>query len=284
MIPSKANALSPPDPYVFTNPILVGGINYGPRYYTSGRTLVTPTLVPGQHTTVLISWGDSLIASTDNSAYTVVNTPNIQDYNINDGGCYLATTPALGCTNENNPPNNGFWIHRLADSLITNSKTQRVILVNMGIGSTTSTLWAMPIFTQRFIVAFNRLTAAGFLNANKVFIIDSLGANDQVAGTSQSTMNTNLNTIISAIRSAGFTSTPCYLALSSFANGSTGGSVGAGIISAIQSSIASNTNCFTGANTDAISVNSRYDQTHYTASGSAQAASLWYNILSPLFP
>lgn len=286
-VPAHAQrfGLSNPDPYTMTNQV-VAGVNYNEVYDYSGRTgPIFPSLVGGEHTTVLVIFGDSLAASTDNAAYVPTNATKVQDFSLKNGGIYQAKTPALSCSDEGVPASNGYWGHRLGDLLINAGKTQRVIVVCIGIGSTGTTLWASPTFSYRFGVTWRRLNSLGLLSANKVFVMSSIGGLDQIQALPSATVTANLNSIIAIIRAAGFTTTPVYLALSSWAGGGTGGVNGTNVRAGIVNAIAGNANVFTGADTDTIGGGAnRYDGNHYTAAGSAAAATLWFNVLSPLFP
>ena len=203
---------------------------------------------------------------------------------MQNGGVYQAQTPALSCTDEGVPASNGYWGHRLGDKLINAGKTQRVIIACIGIGSTGTTFWATTQFSWRFGVAFRRLSSLGLLSANRVFLLSSLGGLDQTQALSSGTVQVNLNTIITAIRAAGFTTTPIYLALSSWAGGGTGGANGTNVRTGITAAIAGNSNVLTGADTDTIVIGSRYDTNHYKATGSDTAATLWFNVIQGVFP
>lgn len=279
----RSSGISAPDPYTMTDQT-VSGVSYNESYNYTGRTQLFPSLVGGQHTTILIIFGDSLGASTDNVAYTPTNGSAVQNFSLQNGGVYQATTPALSCTDEGVPASNGYWGHRLADKLINNAKTARVIVFCIALGSTGTTFWATTQFNWRFGVAFRRLNSLGLLGANRIFLLSSLGGLDQTQALSAATVQANLNTIISAIRSAGFTTTPVYLALSSWGGGGTGGANGTNVRTGITSAIAGNANTFTGADTDTIVIGSRYDTNHYTATGSDSAATLWYNVIQGIFP
>jgi len=271
------------DPYTRTDQTS-GGVNYNEVYNYAGRTQVFPSLVGGEHTTIIVHFGDSLASSTDNAAYVPTNSTKVQDFSLMNGGVYQAKTPALSCSDEGDPANNGFWGHRLGDKLINGGKTARVIVASIGIGSTGTVLWATSQFNWRFGVLYRRLNSLGLLAANRVFLLSSIGGLDQFNVVSGATVKTNLDTIIASIRSAGFTTQPIYLALSSWGGGGTGGVNGTNVRTGITNAIAGNANTLTGADTDTIVIGSRYDSNHYTATGSDSAATLWYNVISGVFP
>jgi hypothetical protein len=275
------NSFSPPDPYVLQR--LAVGFNESYNY--TGRTQVHPSLVGGEHTTVIVFFGDSLGASTDNAAYAPTNSTKVQDFSLQNGGVFQAKTPALSCTDEGDPTNNGFWGHRLGDKLINGGKTQRVITFSISIGSTGTDLWTTAPYLNRFTVAYRRLNSLELLSANRVFLLSSMGGLDQVEARSAATVKANLDIIIAGIRSAGFATTPVYLALSSWAGGGTGGANGTNVRTGITNAIAANANTFTGADTDSLGGGAnRYDTNHYTAAGSDAAATLWYNVIQGVFP
>lgn len=270
------------DPFIPTDQ-RVGGISYNEVYNYTGRTQVFPSLVPGEHTTVLVIFGDSLGASTDNVAYVPINSTKVQDFSLQNGGVYLAKTPALSCSDEGDPPNNGFWGHRLADKLINGGRTQRVIVASIAIGSTGTQLWTSSMFNWRFGVLWRRLNAQRLLDADKVIVMSSLGGLDQIEGKSATTVKNNLDAIISSIRAAGFQTQPIYLSISSWAGGSTGGANGLAVREGIEDAIDANTNVFAGGDTDVITLAGRYDTNHFNATGSDQAATIRYNVISPTF-
>ena len=275
---------SPPDPYLRTDQTVAGDATFNEHYAYAGRTQVFPSLVPGQHTTLIITFGDSLSSATDNSAYSPTNATMVQDISIDNGGVYQAATPALGTSNEVAASVSGFWGHRLADKLINAGNTQRVIHGNLGIGSTGTALWATPQFSWRFGVLYRRLNALGLLSASRIFILSSIGGLDQYQALGTATVQANLATIIAAIRAAGFATTPLYLALSSWGGGGLGGVNGTNVRAAILNTIAGTSNTFRGADTDTIAASGRYDTNHYNATGSDAAATLWYNTISGIFP
>jgi len=279
MIPVYANAISEPD----KNILYPLPINFNPQWNYQGRTQALPYLTAGEHTTVIITYGDSLAASTDNSAYTVINTGKVLDFSIENGGAYQAKTPAFGCSDEGVPASNGFWGHRLGDKLINGGYTQKVFMCNLGIGSTGTTDWATTQYNRRFAVLYNRLVQTGLINADVVLILSSLGGLDQILAVPSATVTANYLTIWSAIRAAGFTTQRIYPALSSWGGGGTGGVNGTNVRTGIQNAVAAATNVYLGPDTDVIPITSRYDSNHFKAVGSDQDATLWLNTIKGLF-
>jgi hypothetical protein len=178
----------------------------------------------------------------------------------------------------------GYWGHRLADKLINAGKTKRVIIVCAGVNGSGTAEWITDPYTVRTFATWGRLNQLNVLAADRIFILSSIGAWDQLRATPSATTKSNLDTIISRFRIAGFLSTPIYLAGSSWGLNGTGGANGVAVRTAIANAIAGNVGVFAGADTDTIPVGERYDGTHYNATGSDHAATLWFNVLQGNFP
>lgn len=203
-----------PDPYTLTE-YYPGGVNTGAEgtnagnANANGRTQRNGALVSGQSTAVLVIFGQSNTCNVNPSSYTPANASVCDNFNIYDGGVYAATDPLLGCSTSTLGPGNPFL--RLADTLITNSVFQRVILVPAGIGATTVAMWAADSY-NRISVTFKRLAAAG-LTATAVLY--QQGETDCGNGTSQSAYAASLATFISTCRGNGYNG-PIFIAESTW--------------------------------------------------------------------
>jgi hypothetical protein len=248
-------------------------------YDYSSRTPIAQTAAA--NTVNFIIWGDSLAGANDNATYVPTNLPNVRDYSLQNGGLYQSKAPVIGSTVAN-PVNNGFWGHRFADKIINGGKASVVNIINGSVGASASGDWTNFRLNYKFQNAFARWKSNGFLNS-PTFILASIGGADQQIAVPQATVLANLNSIIATVRSYGFTTTPMYFALSSWANG-TGGANGLAVRAAIASAISGNANCYTGADTDTLDASYRYDGNHWNATGSDADAQLWYNIIGAVLP
>lgn len=259
---------SAPDPFRLRQ--AANPLNNEPYNY-AGRTLVSPNLSGGESTAVFLTFGDSLAANTDNATYTPTNATKVQNLSIENQGVYLAKDPILGCTDNAPASAYGNWGPRFADKMITAGHFQRIILVQINIGGSNSEDWANEtVYGYRFGVAYRRLVAAG-LGGVPTYIMSSLGGADNALGWNEARSTVAFNAVIAKIRAAGFTSTPVFLAKSSFF--SLVGS--AATRAAIAAATAGNANVFEGADTDTLGGANRYDTNHWNATGSNACADLW---------
>lgn len=178
---------------------------------TKGKTLTTQTVNPAIRNLVMIVIGQSLCEGIVPSAYIPANPTKLDNLNNADGAIYRAADPLLGTTYSINAgvpysgPGNPYL--RVADTLVTNNKFDRVILVPLCIGATKVADWAPGgKFSNNFQVAMYRLAANGIAaGANVTFVgIWAQGVADAVAGTSQAAYTASLNSFITASRTSGF--------------------------------------------------------------------------------
>lgn len=268
------NAVSLSDPY----PMPGNGSFGNEQYNYAGRVQESPALVPGENTAVILTFGDSLSCATESFAYTPTNAAKVQNFSLQNGGIYRAANPALSCSDNASAGAIGIWAYRLGDKLINAGTYARVIFLPMGYGGTATGDWkAGGTFNYRFQLASRRLASVGL---TPTFILQSLGGADQIFAVPQATVRSNLNSIVSSIRSAGFSSTKILMAMSSWGGGGTGGANGTAVRAGITQAIGDNANVFAGADTDTIPIGNRYDNNHFDATGSDSAATLWKNAMA----
>jgi hypothetical protein len=208
------------------------------------------------------------------SAYTATNASAIDDFNAYDGAIYAAAEPHLG-TNYNST-GLGLMDYRVADTLITNNKFDRVILVPMAIGGTNILQWSNGGVIQNLpCTAMARLAARSITPAttNVTFAVDwGQGEAEVSLSTSQSTYQTALTQIATNLSSCGF-SGRMFVNTETWGGGSTYAPVQAAQ-GAIAGTTAGNVAIKAGANLDSLNNSNRVDTTHFNDTGSAAGAAL----------
>lgn len=221
---------------------------------------------------ILIVAGQSNTGNITPSTYTPANPTKVDMLNVYDGAIYKASDPILGAFGAlvlGNP------YLRVADTLVTNNKFDRVILVGIGIGGTKVADHAPGGFLQDlFPVAMRRIAANGIVAGTNITIaaIWAQGEDDTVAGTSQSAYTNSLNAYITASRTAGFTGIW-------FVNVETlSGSTSAAIQAAQAAVVNHGASVWAGANADALSGSTcgglacRSDGVHWSDAGAVSIA------------
>lgn len=242
---------------------------------TAGKTLSSQTLNNGIRNAVLVVAGQSNASNNEGTAYTPANPTKIDNLNIYDGAIYVASDPLLGTANDNSSLGPGNVATRIADTLITNNKFDRVIIVSIAFSATAVADWATGLEYDRFRVAVSRMAAKGL---TPTAVIWMQGENDNQLGTTSSAYQASLTTVINNARAAGMSSAvPWFIAKESYINGTTSAQVVSGQTSIVNSGNA----VYAGPNLDAFTSASRQaDNTHFNATGSAQAASAWITSLA----
>ena len=247
---------STPDPYIFAE---LPGYNPGNRNLT-GKAQRSPR---PETVGVLICAGQSNICNTIDTAYFPINAAKIDNLNVYSGGLYAGADPLLGCSNMSSRVGN--TMTRLADKLITAGKYGRVILVTVGMGSTTVGMWASSLY-PRIVVAHRRCLAVGLTPSA---VLWHQGENDTTAGTSEASYQASLSSIISTVRAAGV-SAKWVVAQASYIGGVTSSAV-----LAAQAAVVDGSTIFAGPNTDVVGSAGRVDNTHFNSSGADTVAGLW---------
>jgi hypothetical protein len=254
------------DPFVFypVENIIANGQRWSDA--RSRTPVADQGLVAGESTLVVIMDGQSLMASSVDSSYTVTQSRN-HNFNVLDGAIYPMAEPVLGANY--NPAASGALMADLGDRAISGGTCARFIGVPIAIGNTT---WAQhadaaspPYFPASLISTKNRLAAKG-LTATHVII--GLGENDNVLATSQASVAASIASVITHYRNAGITC-PIIILRESM----NGGATAANVVNAQAG--ATGTNVFVGFNMDTGVPNSggnRYDGTHLASAGRALAA------------
>jgi len=219
---------------------------------------------------ILITSGDSNMASVGPSAYTVVNTTVNDNLNIYDGAMYGAADPLLSSTYFPSFGTGGITA-QVADKFITATTFDRVICVPCSVGGSTTTMWAAGgVLYNRLAVVMRRLAARDITPAttNCTFaIINQIGANEH--GVLQATYQANVAQTINKAKDAGFVGR-VFISQYSRLSGSTDAT-----IRAAQAALVDGVTYFDGGDIDAITAvgaNVQADNTHMSTAGQAAAA------------
>jgi hypothetical protein len=171
-------ASSQPDPFGLQSPGELQANVSGSWHDTAGRTQVSPALVGGQNTVLLICYGQSLIANADDdNAYSTVSSLS-QQFCVDNGGVYVAANPNMGASYTTEATPKSSYLTRLGDKLIADGYCARVIVANVSVGGTLIADWASGgKFNARLRVVAQRLVKAGLVPANlyKTFILQHQG-------------------------------------------------------------------------------------------------------------
>lgn len=267
---------SPPDPFLlraFGASDSFAGISYKT---TAGLTIRSPAINSALKTLVLVVMGQSLHCNTLPSLYVPTNSSAIDNANIYDGALYSIGGPLLGCTFvPTGTLTPGNLSAMLADKLVPTF--DRVILMPIGIGSTTVADWATGDLVNRSQVAMARLASRGIvpgMTGVTFAAIFSLGAQDHVIGTSQAAWTASFNTLKANMLATGFNGR-IFVTQESFDGTGTSSAV-----RAAQAAAVDNITVFAAGDFDTlISATYRQPNGHFTDVGGAAAATLIYNAM-----
>lgn len=262
------------------DPFARGGMDkWESRFDKNSRddTLSNQRIAPGETVAVFIIAGQSLAANVNgvvgDPAYVPVYPSRCDMLNIDDGAIYAAKEPMLGC--ETAGGGKSIFV-RVADKLIAAGYRQRVILINVAIGGTSSDVWKNDLY-QRIVIANERAKAKG-LTVNAV--LWQQGEADNFYSVNQTTYAANMTSVINSVRAKGV-SAPWILAKST----KTANSDSAAIRAAVDQ-LANGVDIFVGPDNDSLTGGNRIaDGTHMTAPvGCDNAAILWRNSIQAILP
>jgi hypothetical protein len=266
---------SSPDPFRVPD---IAQVNYvcngswvcnAPYNATTGRTVRNLTINTGITNLVLFVMGQSNNENEAPSVYTATNASAIDELNWQDGAIYAAAEPHLGASYNSTGP--GLMDYRVADTLITNGRFARVILVPMAVGGSSVAQWATGPLANLPCVAMARLAARGITpsTTNVTFAVDwGQGEAEIALSTSQAAYQAALQQIKTNMQACGFSGR-------FFVNVETwGGGVTYANAANAQAAVIDNIFFFAGANLDTLNNTNRVDTTHFNDTGSAAAAAL----------
>lgn len=256
--------ISLPDPFVLPDMTNGGLVTFR---QPAGLTVRSPAINPAKKTLIYLVGGQSLSANTCPSAYVPANSTVVDQFSIFDGATYSVAGPLLGATLNPATGSPGFGNigARIADTLVTNGKFDRVIIVATSIGATSMADWAVGIHSTRLAVAMARLASRGItpgMTGVTFACLFDLGEQDWALGTSQAAFTASGNTVISNLQATGFNGR-IFIPLESH-TAATSNAVRSGEAALVSG------NVFAGGDFDAIT--GRADGTHFSDVGAADAA------------
>lgn len=290
--PGGSGGAAIPDPFLVPDISTMANVSIcngswqcdAPYLDTSSKTLRNQTVNTGIRNLVLLVAGQSNNANTSPTAYTPANPTAIDNFNIFNGAMYAAADPQLGTTIGTTGP--AMMDLRVADTLITNGKFDRVILVPMSVGGSAAYMWATlggPTHSAGTMagmpcVAMGRLAARGIVpGANVTFAMDwGQGESEAGLSTTQIQYQNYMTDIGTRLNSCGF-SGRIFVNIETWVNGAYATVQTAQ--SAMAGTVIGNVTFFVGANLDSLNNTSRVDQTHFNDAGSVSGATLKYNAM-----
>jgi hypothetical protein len=271
------NALYVPAPYIVGDPTP----NYFPDWNNpQGKEQVDCALKPGEVTEVGIIIGQSNTTATANGLHYPTNRMGVQNFNISDGGCYIAKAggaidPLLGATGYppglSTPYPTGSWIGVLADLRISAGKAAREIMVPIGVGGSYIRDWEPGGANNvRIGVTAHRLAAAG-LTPSWVLI----GQGESDLYTTYAVYLASLQNTINSIHSY-WPNVDIYVAQETYINGYTSSAVAAAQLAVVNPAA----HVRQGPNGDLLGSTYRYDNIHFNYSpGCTTWAARWHSVL-----
>lgn len=245
---------------------------------TAGLTVRSPAINPALKTLVLITSGQSNWSNVNPSAYVPVNSTVVDQFNIFDGALYSIAGQLLGSTSAGS----GNVSARVADTLVTNAKFDRVIIVSTAIGSTTASMWGDTTgdLYNRLGVAMARLASRGItpgMTGVTFACIWGIGESDNLNGTSQASFAASANGFIAALQATGFNGR-IFIPLETWSGGVTSAAVRSG-----QSSLWGGVR-FSGGDLDTLNNTYRSDTVHFNDTGAASVSSLMISAMAASGP
>jgi len=253
--------------------VVVGGV--WQSVYKAPRTVVYPSINPGQRTWLIFFYGQSNAAGsmggTGTSAdyYTPTST-QVNQLSIYDGCVYQYQEPLPGVDGTM-----GCMAGRFADKLIAANKCDRVILMCFAIGATFASDWAVGGgMNNRIVAAANRAKSNNILSlVNRSFICRMQGESDALSTTTNADYRASVFSEKATFVANGVTC-PMYVALETWDGGSLPSN--SSTIRSAQAAVVDGVNILQGPDMDTLNNSYRWGGgTHFNNSGADAGASLW---------
>ncbi len=261
---------APPGIYKITENVAdLASLNWNRQGFadTTGRTGASSAITGGEKTAVIIIPGQSNVANSRPSDYTVTQAKS-HALNIYDGAVYVAKDPQLGADSTD-----GSFAGILADKLIVAGTFTRVILVPIAMDGSQVQDWTPrgPYF-QRLRVAYLRCRANGWVgNADvHMLVLLGIGETDNVLNTTQANWQAYFQEMKAGLDGYGFTGKYWVNKQSMSSN-----AVDA-TIQAAQAAVVDNVRVFACADVDSLTggTNREADGTHLSDTGMTNMAEL----------
>jgi hypothetical protein len=272
-------AVSMDDPYVLSPINMASTIGVSDA---AGRTQASSALAAGAG--VIITLGQSLIASGAEGTFTAVNTisasAGVHNFNLYDGAIYYGTNPVLGASPASNTNSPNLYI---GDKLITAGKFTRAswrrsasVARSLRIGPPPGRGAAVGKHNERIGVLYRRLSARGLLPYVKA-ILWHQGEADGGAGTAGATYTAQVKSVCQTFRDLGITA-PFFVALETMSSSVTSASIRTAQTNCVDGTLVIKQ----GADIDtAVVAGNRYDGTHPTSTGVGLFADAVVTNISP---
>jgi hypothetical protein len=230
---------------------------------TSDRTEVDcKGAIRHKNSAVILILGQSNAANTVNARFDP--GPNVVNFSLYDGKCYLAREPLIGPTYYG-----GNFATRLASKLVDRGVFQAVILAPIAVGGSKIQNWAVGgELNRRLVVEIKRLHDGGLQPTHVLWHQGEANVDDP------ENYIPAFRSVYATIRRNGVYA-PIYVAQAT----PCGGAVSEAL-RAIQSALVDpDKGVLAGPNTDEIGLEHRYDKCHFDASGAELHAERWYRII-----
>lgn len=192
-------------------------------------------------------------------------------YNLFRGRCYRAEDPLLGPTGDGGSA----WT-RLADLVINAGLYDRVVIIPIGVGTTTAAQWAEGGYLHpRVLNAADEMRSLGFAITHVFWI---LGGSEKLTdgdAANREEYKRNFLSMVRGLRKRGVTA-PVYVAIGTYS-----GSFNRDIQRAQRELAAENPGIVAGPDTDALHAvqENRWEQVHFTHLGLDRLARAWLDAI-----
>ncbi|MBN2158991.1 MAG: hypothetical protein JW807_06315 [Spirochaetes bacterium] len=230
---------------------------------TSSKTKVPCGSIAGGRTMVALALGQS---NTGNHGETLYR-PAGPVFNLFKGDCYRAEDPLLGPTGDGG----SVW-SRLADLVIQAGLYDRVVIIPIGVGTTTAAHWAEGGYLHPRVV--NAAEEAGSLGLKITHVFWILGGSEKLTdgdAANRERYKKNFLSMVRGLRNRGVTA-PVYVAIGTYS-----GAFNRDIQRAQRELAAENPGIVPGPNTDALHAvaENRWEMVHFTHLGLDRLARAW---------
>jgi len=263
---AQLTGFSPADPFVLTN--IFGEVRY---CSANGLTPRSQAINPAIKTLVLIVPGQSNRGNTVTNLYTPTNTAVIDNFSICDGASYPISGPLIGPAVEDSIFKPGNLAAYVADTLITNARFDKVILVPIAVSTTFIAQRGTGNLSNQTCVAIKRLAQRGIVPGmtGVTFAIDfGIGESDGNGGTSSASFQASFASWLANAQACGF-SGRVFMPTETWLSGVTSAT-----IQGAQAAVRDGITTFNGGNLDTLNNTNRSDTSHFNNTGAAAAAVL----------